>query len=151
MPSAFLKKLKIGIDFSESFAIIITLSLQGSKQLYQQRSTGTAMEKSPSWSRAHDWKSCRPLKGLEGSNPSFSAIQTPVIAMVTGGLLYPLVGSFPLVFPLQLQNVLDEALHALCAGPFHLVRNMAVHIQCKGRSSVSQVALHRLDVVPRSD
>ena len=74
MPSAFLKKLKIGIDFSESFAIIITLSLQGSKQLYQQRSTGTAMEKSPSWSRAHDWKSCRPLKGLEGSNPSFSAI-----------------------------------------------------------------------------
>ena len=31
------------------------------------------MEKSPSWSRAHDWKSCRPLKGLEGSNPSFSA------------------------------------------------------------------------------
>ena len=76
MPSAFLKKLKIGIDFSESFAIIITLSLQGSKQLYQQRSTGTAMEKSPSWSRAHDWKSCRPLKGLEGSNPSFSAIES---------------------------------------------------------------------------
>lgn len=33
----------------------------------------TAMEKSPSWSRAHDWKSCRLLKGLEGSNPSFSA------------------------------------------------------------------------------
>ena len=31
------------------------------------------MEKSPSWSRAHDWKSCRLLKGLEGSNPSFSA------------------------------------------------------------------------------
>lgn len=34
------------------------------------------MEKSPSWSRAHDWKSCRPLKGLEGSNPSFSATES---------------------------------------------------------------------------
>ena len=74
MPSAFFeKKRKIGIDFSESFAIIITLSLEGGKQLHQRKSTGTAMEKSPSWSRAHDWKSCRPLKGLEGSNPSFSA------------------------------------------------------------------------------
>ena len=42
------------------------------------------MEKSPSWSRAHDWKSCRPLKGLEGSNPSFSAIKTPVTAWLQG-------------------------------------------------------------------
>ena len=66
-------------------------------------------------------------------------------------LLYPLVGIFPLVFPLQLQNVLDEALHALCAGPFHLVRNMAVHIQSKGCCGMAQVSLHRLDIVPRSD
>ncbi len=36
------------------------------------------MEKSPSWSRAHDWKSCRPLKGLEGSNPSFSASSSEI-------------------------------------------------------------------------
>lgn len=33
------------------------------------------MEKSRSWPSAHDWKSCRPQKGLEGSNPSFSAIK----------------------------------------------------------------------------
>src|SRR5699024_6841429 len=26
------------------------------------------------WSRAHDWKSCRRQKRLEGSNPSFSAM-----------------------------------------------------------------------------
>ncbi len=25
------------------------------------------------WSKAHDSKSCRPQKGLEGSNPSLSA------------------------------------------------------------------------------
>ena len=31
------------------------------------------MEKSRSWSSAHDWKSCIPQKGIEGSNPSFSA------------------------------------------------------------------------------
>ena len=32
-----------------------------------------AMEKSRSWPSAHDWKSCIPQKGIEGSNPSFSA------------------------------------------------------------------------------
>ena len=26
-------------------------------------------------SRAHDWKSCKPQNGFEGSNPSFSAIK----------------------------------------------------------------------------
>ena len=31
------------------------------------------MEKSRSWPSAHDWKSCRRHKRLEGSNPSFSA------------------------------------------------------------------------------
>ena len=34
-----------------------------------------AMEKSRSWPSAHDWKSCIPQKGIEGSNPSFSAIK----------------------------------------------------------------------------
>ena len=33
------------------------------------------MEKSRSWPSAHDWKSCIPQKGIEGSNPSFSAKQ----------------------------------------------------------------------------
>ena len=32
------------------------------------------MEKSRSWPSAHDWKSCIPQKGIEGSNPSFSAM-----------------------------------------------------------------------------
>ena len=31
------------------------------------------MEKSRSWSSAHDWKSCIPHKGIKGSNPFFSA------------------------------------------------------------------------------
>ena len=66
----------MGLDFLKCSAIIITLSLQGGQQLHLRKSTGTAMEKSPSWSRAHDWKSCRLLKGLEGSNPSFSAIKS---------------------------------------------------------------------------
>lgn len=43
------------------------------------------MEKSPSWSRAHDWKSCRPLKGLEGSNPSFSATNYKNCSFVISG------------------------------------------------------------------
>ena len=35
--------------------------------------TKARMEKSRSWPSAHDWKSCIPQKGIEGSNPSFSA------------------------------------------------------------------------------
>ena len=35
------------------------------------------MEKSRSWPSAHDWKSCIPQKGIEGSNPSFSAKENP--------------------------------------------------------------------------
>ena len=31
------------------------------------------VEKSRSWSSAHDWKSCMPHKGIKGSNPFFSA------------------------------------------------------------------------------
>ncbi len=33
------------------------------------------VEKSRSWSSAHDWKSCMPHKGIKGSNPFFSAIK----------------------------------------------------------------------------
>ena len=42
------------------------------------------MEKSRSWPSAHDWKSCIPQKGIEGSNPSFSAIENPGIRKDTG-------------------------------------------------------------------
>ena len=45
------------------------------------------MEKSRSWPSAHDWKSCIPQKGIEGSNPSFSAIENPGIHMNTGAFL----------------------------------------------------------------
>ena len=50
----------------ESYSIIPKLSGDGKKR-------ATHMEKSRSWPSAHDWKSCIPQKGIEGSNPSFSA------------------------------------------------------------------------------
>ena len=43
--------------------------------------SGRNMEKSRSWPSAHDWKSCIPQKGIEGSNPSFSAIMKNQIRM----------------------------------------------------------------------
>ena len=52
------------------------------------------MEKSPSWSRAHDWKSCRLLKGLEGSNPSFSA-RKPAVRKDCGFFVFPMKFPFP--------------------------------------------------------
>ena len=54
------------------------------------------MERWLSWSKAHDWKSCRPLKGLEGSNPSLSARKSTCFRRCFFLLLFcPLVGSFP--------------------------------------------------------
>ncbi len=72
MPAAG-EKCKKGLDFHQSSAIMVTVLLWDNNCI-DRRIRRTAMEKSPSWSRAHDWKSCRPLKGLEGSNPSFSAM-----------------------------------------------------------------------------
>lgn len=76
MPAAG-EKCKKGLDFHQSSAIIVTVLLWDNNCI-DRRIRRTAMEKSPSWSRAHDWKSCRPLKGLEGSNPSFSAMSEQV-------------------------------------------------------------------------
>ena len=75
--SAAGEKCKKGLDFHQSSAIMITVLLWDNNCI-DRRIRRTAMEKSPSWSRAHDWKSCRPLKGLEGSNPSFSAMSEQV-------------------------------------------------------------------------
>ena len=81
------------------------------------------MEKSRSWPSAHDWKSCIPQKGIEGSNPSFSAKRKSRYFFEIPGFFYAFthysgiyVGNhkfaeegilrFPLVFPLiDLQRV----------------------------------------------
>ena len=44
------------------------------------------MEMSPSWSRAHDWKSCNRQKRFESSNLSISAKENP--AFLRGFLLF---------------------------------------------------------------
>ena len=41
--------------------------------LYTLRRKKRAVERWLSWSKAHDWKSCLPLKGNVGSNPTLSA------------------------------------------------------------------------------
>ena len=46
------------------------------------------MEKSRSWPSAHDWKSCIPQKGIEGSNPSFSAIKGNLEVVRTSGFSF---------------------------------------------------------------
>ena len=59
-----LKNIKLSIDkFNQMEYYILA-----------DRNSGCNMEKSRSWPSAHDWKSCIPQKGIEGSNPSFSAI-----------------------------------------------------------------------------
>ncbi len=48
------------------------------------------LEKSRSWPSAHDWKSCIPQKGIEGSNPSFSAKQETARIVLSGLFFYVL-------------------------------------------------------------
>ena len=48
------------------------------------------------WSRAHDWKSCKPQNGFEGSNPSFSAKKetTIFVKIVVFFVLFTLIFLF---------------------------------------------------------
>lgn len=58
---------------------------------------------------------------------------------------------FPLVFPLQVQNALYEALHARRACLLHLIRNMAVYVQRKGGRRMAEIALNCLYIVARAN
>ena len=48
-------------------------------------------------------------------------------------------------------NALDVGIHAVGAGPLHLVGNMAVDVQGEGGGGVAQVALDGLDIIPGAD
>lgn len=54
------------------------------------------MEKSRSWPSAHDWKSCIPQKGIEGSNPSFSAIKKNPGILRNAGISFAYTGRLSL-------------------------------------------------------
>ena len=48
-------------------------------------------------------------------------------------------------------NCADKTLHAVGTFALHLVSHMAIHVQRKGGCGVTQITLHRLDVVPGSN
>ncbi len=72
---------------------------------------------------------------------------------VSGVFSCPKTG-FSLIFSLMGStggNCADKTLHAVGTFALHLVSHMAVCVQRKGRCGVTQIALHRLDVVPGAD
>ena len=48
-------------------------------------------------------------------------------------------------------NCADKTLHAVGTFALHLVSHMAVYVQRKGGCGVTQITLHRLDIVPGAD
>jgi hypothetical protein len=56
----------------------------------------------------------------------------------------------PLFFPLR-RNALDEFFHAIRAVPAHLFRDVTVNVERKSCRGMTQIALHRLDVVSGFD
>ncbi len=58
------------------------LTLNDPRAPAKQCQWNTDKERWLSWSKAHDWKSCVPLKGTEGSNPSLSAKNTGAIRLL---------------------------------------------------------------------
>lgn len=48
-------------------------------------------------------------------------------------------------------NCADKTLHAVGTFALHLVSHMAVYVQRKGRCGVTQITLHRLDIVASAD
>ena len=70
---------------------------------------------------------------------------------VSGVFSCPKAG-FSLVFSLMGStggNCADKTLHAVGAFALHLLRHMAIHVQCEGGSGVAQITLHGLDVISR--
>ena len=58
---------------------------------------------------------------------------------------------FSLIFPLLYRYALNELLHPGSAVFPHLLCNVAVNVERKGSGGMTQIALHRLDVVPGLD
>ena len=48
-------------------------------------------------------------------------------------------------------NCTDKTLHAVGTFALHLVCHMAVYVQCEDGCGVTQIALHRLDIVASAD
>lgn len=59
-------------------------------------------------------------------------------------LIFSLIGSTD-------GNCTDKTLHAVGTFALHLVGHMAIHVQRKGGCGVTQITLHRLDIVPGSN
>ena len=73
------------------------------------------------------------------NNPFFEAIpiriplsppiEKPRTAMVPGFFFCFFAGEYPLIYPLQVQNVLDIGFHTRGALPLHLVGDVSVYVQ----------------------
>ena len=61
----------------------------------------------------------------------------------------PLTGFFRT--PLAGFNAADILLHPVCALMFHLVSDVTIYVRRKCRRSVSKIALHGLNIIPRPD
>lgn len=95
------------------------------------------------------------------NNPLFEAvpiriplsppIEKPRTAMVPGFFFCFFAGEYPLIYPLQVQNVLDIGFHTRGALPLHLVGDVSVYVQGKGRGGVAQIALDGFYIIPGAD
>lgn len=71
--------------------------------------------------------------------------------MVPGFFFCFFAGEYPLIYPLQVQNVLDIGFHTRGALPLHLVGDVSVYVQGKGRGGVAQIALDGFYIIPGAD
>ena len=92
----------------------------------------------------------RGFKNLQWYSMTTKTPETPVFRELfscpkTGFcLIFSLIGSTG-------GNCTDKTLHAVGTFALHLVSHMAIHVQRKGGCGVTQITLHRLDVVPGSN
>ena len=94
-----------------------------------------------------------PTLKAAGSNPVGRTNQNSRNTCVSGVFSCPKTG-FSLIFSLIGStggNCADKTLHAVGTFALHLVSHMAVYVQRKGRCGVTQITLHRLDIVAGAD
>ena len=85
--------------------------------------------------------------GRAGSSPASRTIEKSLKALCFQGFFLFLESADPYLDPLCFCHAMDVLIHSVCAFTFHAVCGVSVHIKGKRRGLMSEILLHRLDVI----
>ena len=91
------------------------------------------------------------MQGVTGSSPVPSTKQIPWSRKALRDFLLPPKPFDPLSDPLQVENLCNEALHALGTCGSHVICKVTVDVQSERCRGMAEIALHGFDVISSPD